>query len=113
MSTSHAADSTPTPVTEGATPPAPGSTAETGRAGSVGGPGWPVTSHDGQSTLKLHAGISVIATILCLLVVGIFIHLGTITPAIIFAVVALICVGIYVGCRAKLAKVRRTGPESH
>jgi len=46
------------------------------------------------------------AVVLCLFVTWIFIHLGTITPAIIFGVVALICLGIFVGCRARLAKVR-------
>ncbi|RTL69771.1 MAG: hypothetical protein EKK42_06610 [Pseudonocardiaceae bacterium] len=99
MSTSNAAEPTPTPVTDGTT------TTRTGRD-AVGGPGWAVNSHDGQSTLKLHAGISIMAVVLCLFVTWIFIHLGTITPAIIFGVVALICLGIFVGCRARLAKVR-------
>ncbi|AEA26263.1 hypothetical protein GCM10023403_42090 [Pseudonocardia benzenivorans] len=107
MSTSHAAEPTPTPVTDGTPPPA--ASPAHARGGSVGGPGWAVDSHDGQSTLKLHAAISVMATILCLFVAVVFVYLETIAAAIVFAVIALICIGIFVGCRARLAKVRRSG----
>lgn len=70
----------------------------------VGGPGYDLASADGLSTLRLHAGIAMIATVLCLFVTGIFVYLGTITPAIIFAVIAVGCVAILVGAKARIRR---------
>jgi len=65
------------------------------RVWGFGGPTSGAGSHDGQSALKLHRGISVIAFLLCVLVVVVFLLDGVLVPAIIFAVVALGCVGIF------------------
>lgn len=65
------------------------------RVWGFGGPTSGSGSHDGQSALKLHRGISVLAFLLCVLVVVVFIMDGAMIPAIVFAVVALGCVGIF------------------
>ena len=51
-----------------------------------GGPTSDERTSDGQSALRLHAGIAVIATVLCAFVTGIFVWLDTIPLAIVFAV---------------------------
>jgi hypothetical protein len=66
------------------------------RVWGFGGPTSGTGSHDGQSALKLHRGISVLAFLLCVLVVVVFLMDGVMIPAILFAVVALVCVGIFV-----------------
>jgi Flp pilus assembly protein TadB len=60
----------------------------------IGGPGSVESAPDGQSALRLHAGIATIATILCAFVTGIFAWLGALVPAIVFGVIALCCLGI-------------------
>ncbi|MCF7548772.1 hypothetical protein [Pseudonocardia sp. WMMC193] len=72
------------------------------RVWGFGGPTSGSGSHDGQSALKLHRGISVLAFLLCVLVVVVFILDGALVPAIVFAVVALGCVGIFVWTSAQL-----------
>jgi hypothetical protein len=68
----------------------------------IGGPGADEGAPDGQSALKLHRGISVIAFVLSAGVTGIFILEGTMVPAIVFAVIALGCVGIFFFTNARL-----------
>jgi hypothetical protein len=76
------------------------------RVWGFGGPTSGSGSHDGQSALKLHRGISVIAFLLCVLVVVVFILDDSLVPAIIFAVVALGCVGIFAWTSAQLRNTR-------
>ena len=57
-----------------------------------GGPTSDERTSDGQSALRLHAGIAVIATVLCAFVTGIFVWLDTIPLAIVFAVLTVACV---------------------
>ncbi|MBW0102718.1 hypothetical protein [Pseudonocardia sp. KRD291] len=59
----------------------------------IGGPGSSEASPDGQSALKLHAGISVIGALLCAFVTVVFLWLGSLTPAIVFAVIGLASLG--------------------
>jgi hypothetical protein len=73
----------------------------------IGGPGADEGAADGQSALKLHRGISVIAFVLSALVTGIFIGLGTMVPAIIFAVITLGCVVIFLFTNVRLRAGRR------
>jgi hypothetical protein len=73
----------------------------------IGGPGADEGAPDGQSALKLHRGISVIAFVLCAGVTAIFILEGTIVPAIVFAVIALGCVGIFLWTNARLRAGQR------
>ncbi|GAA4686674.1 hypothetical protein GCM10023215_22770 [Pseudonocardia yuanmonensis] len=61
----------------------------------IGGPNSGTGSHDGQSALKLHRGISVLAFLLCVLVTVVFLMDHAVVWAIVFAVVALACVGIF------------------
>ncbi|GAA1834490.1 hypothetical protein GCM10009836_10920 [Pseudonocardia ailaonensis] len=79
------------------------------RVWGFGGPTSGAGSHDGQSALKLHRGISVIAFLLCVLVVVVFLLDGVIVPAIIFAVIGLGCVGIFLWCNLQLARARASG----
>jgi Flp pilus assembly protein TadB len=60
----------------------------------VGGPGADPHTADGQSALRLHAGIATIAFMLCTLVTVIFFLMGTIVLGIIFGVIALGCLGM-------------------
>jgi Flp pilus assembly protein TadB len=57
-----------------------------------GGPTSDERTSDGQSALRLHAGIAVVATVLSAFVTGIFVWLGAIPIAIAFAVVTVACV---------------------
>jgi Flp pilus assembly protein TadB len=59
-----------------------------------GGPNNRAGSRDGQSALGLHAGIAVVAFVLCAFVSGIFFWLGTPVLGVIFAVIALACLGV-------------------
>jgi Flp pilus assembly protein TadB len=65
---------------------------------SVPGFGGPVpeqaSTPDGQQALRLHAGISVVAFVLCAFVSGVFFWLGSPVLGVIFAVVALACLGV-------------------
>lgn len=54
----------------------------------------PDSAPDKQSELKLNAGIAIIAAVLCFFVTGIFVWMHTLPPAIAFAVIGLICLGI-------------------
>ncbi|WP_181784019.1 hypothetical protein [Pseudonocardia pini] len=74
------------------------------RVWGFGGPTSGTGSHDGQSALKLHRGISVLAFLLCVLVVVVFILDGVIVPAIVFAVIALGCVAIFGWTSVQLRK---------
>lgn len=56
--------------------------------------GAPASTADGQQGLRLHAGIAVIATILCAFVAVVFFWLNTPILGVIFAVLALACLGI-------------------
>jgi Flp pilus assembly protein TadB len=55
-----------------------------------GGPNNRAGSRDGQSALRLHAGIAV----LCAFVSGIFFWMDTPILGVIFAVIALACLGV-------------------
>ena len=68
----------------------------------IGGPNSGSRSHDGRSALKLHRGISVIAFLLCVLVVVVFLLDHVLAAAIVFAVIALGCVGIFAYCTLQL-----------
>ena len=57
-----------------------------------GGPTSDERTPDGQSALRLHAGIAAIATVLCAFVTGIFVWLGAVAPAIAFAVLTVACI---------------------
>ncbi|MEK6441292.1 MULTISPECIES: hypothetical protein [unclassified Pseudonocardia] len=74
----------------------------------IGGPGSVESAPDGQSALRLHAGIATIATILCAFVTGIFVWLGAIVPAIVFGVIALGCLGILAWA---ITRRRRAAPR--
>jgi hypothetical protein len=71
-----------------------------------GGPNSGSGSHDGQSALRLHRGISVLAFLLCVLVTVVFLMDGALVPAIVFAVVALACVGIFAWTTVQLRGAR-------
>jgi hypothetical protein len=68
----------------------------------IGGPDADEGAPDGQSALKLHAGISVVAFVLCVGVTAIFILEGTMVQAIVFGLLALGCVGTFVWANARL-----------
>jgi hypothetical protein len=57
-----------------------------------GGPASDERTRDGQSALRLRAGISVIATVLSAFVTGVFVYLDAPAPAIAFAVITVACV---------------------
>lgn len=65
-------------------------------------------TRDGQSALKLHAGIAVIATLLCLFVTGIYVYLDVLILAIIFGVIALGCIAALIWA---LRRLRLDGPR--
>jgi hypothetical protein len=73
----------------------------------IGGPGADEGAPDGQSALKLHRGISVIAFVLSAGVTAIFILEGTMVPAIVFAVITLGCVAAFVWAGARLRAGQR------
>jgi Flp pilus assembly protein TadB len=75
----------------------------------VGGRAHDARTADGQSALRLHAGIATIAFILCTLVTVIFFLLGATVLGIIFGVIALGCVGAFVWATAtrRQARLRR------
>jgi hypothetical protein len=81
------------------------------RVPGFGGPGADEGTPDGQSALKLHRGISVVAFVLSAGVTAIFIFEGTMVPAIVFAVIALGCVGAFVWANARLRAGQR-GPAA-
>jgi hypothetical protein len=56
--------------------------------------GAPISSRDGQQALRLHAGIAVIAFVLCAFVACVFFWLGSLVLAVIFAVVAVACLAV-------------------
>ncbi|MFR9801218.1 hypothetical protein ACL02T_02820 [Pseudonocardia sp. RS010] len=74
----------------------------------IGGPNSGSGSHDGQSALKLHRGISVLAFLLCVLVTVVFLMDGALIPAIVFAVVALGCVGVFAWTSVQLRRATGT-----
>jgi Flp pilus assembly protein TadB len=61
--------------------------------------GAPANTRDGQQGLRLHAGIAVVAFVLCAFVTGVFFWLGSPVLGAIFAVLALACVGALVWAR--------------
>lgn len=54
----------------------------------------PDSAPDKQSELKLNIGIAIIAAVLCFFVTAVFVLLHSLAPAIAFAVVGLVCLGI-------------------
>jgi hypothetical protein len=78
----------------------------------IGGPGADEGAPDGQSALKLHRGISVIAFVLSAGVTAIFVMEGTMVPAIIFAVVTLGCAGAFVWANSRLRAGQRGAVRS-
>lgn len=63
------------------------------RVPGIGGAPSDERSADGQQALRLHAGISVVAFVLCAFVCGVFVWLGSIPLAVIFGVLGLGCLG--------------------
>jgi hypothetical protein len=59
----------------------------------AGGPAGDARTPDGQSALRLHAGIATIAFVLCTLVTVIFFLEGETVLGIIFGVITLGCLG--------------------
>ena len=59
-----------------------------------GGPNDRAGSPDGQAALRLHAVIAVVAFALCAFVSGIFFWMDTPVLGVIFAVIALACLGV-------------------
>jgi high-affinity Fe2+/Pb2+ permease len=59
-----------------------------------GGPNDRAGSPDGQAALRLHAVIAVVAFVLCAFVSGIFFWMGTPVLGVIFAAIALVCLGV-------------------
>lgn len=59
----------------------------------------PDSAPDKQSELKLNIGLSIIASVLCFFVTGVFVLLHSLAPAIAFAVVGLVCLGILARAR--------------
>jgi Flp pilus assembly protein TadB len=57
--------------------------------------GAPASTEDGQQGLRLHAVIAVIAFVLCAFVAVVFFWLGSAVLGVVFAVIALACVGIF------------------
>ncbi len=56
--------------------------------------GGDATTHDGQQALRLHGIIAIIACALCIFVTVVFAILGSLVQAVIFGVLALVCLGI-------------------
>lgn len=59
-----------------------------------GSGGTSASTRDGQQALRLHAGIAVVAFVLCGFVTGVFFYLGTPVLAVVFAVLAVACLGV-------------------
>lgn len=59
----------------------------------------PDSAPEKQSELKLNIGIAIVATVLCFFVTGVFVLLHSLAPAIAFAVVGLVCLGILARAR--------------
>jgi hypothetical protein len=70
-----------------------------GRAGDA-------STVDGQSALRLHAGIAAVAFVLCTLVTVIFFLQREMVLGIIFAVIALGCVGVFAWATASMRQAR-------
>jgi Flp pilus assembly protein TadB len=64
---------------------------KTSEAAVPGAPDTTENTPDGQRALRLHAGIAAIATVLCLFVAAVFVHLGSLPLGVAFAVVAALC----------------------
>ena len=80
-----------------------------------GGPNDRAGSRDGQAALRLHAVIAVIAFVLCAFVSAIFFWMGTPVLGVIFAVIALACLGVLgwaIRLRRRGAAARTSRPES-
>jgi hypothetical protein len=75
----------------------------------VGGPAGDASTPDGQSALRLHAGIATIAFMLCTLVTVIFFLQSAIVLGILFGVIGLGCVGVFAWATAsrRQARLRR------
>jgi Flp pilus assembly protein TadB len=56
--------------------------------------GVPSSTREGQQGLRLHAVISVIAFVLCAFVAVVFFWLGSVVLGVIFAVIAVACLGV-------------------
>jgi Flp pilus assembly protein TadB len=69
--------------------------------------GGDASTRDGRQALRLHEVIGVIACVLCAFVAGVFVYLGSPVLAVIFAVVALACLGIVVWAARRRSRGRR------
>jgi Flp pilus assembly protein TadB len=56
--------------------------------------GAPANTREGQQGLRLHAVIAVIAFVLCAFVAIVFFWLGSVVLCVVFAVIALACLGV-------------------
>ncbi|MFD1524644.1 hypothetical protein [Pseudonocardia yunnanensis] len=72
----------------------------------AGGPAADARTPDGQSALRLHAGIATIAFVLCTLVTVIFFLEGETVLGIIFGVITLGCIGAFGWATASLRRAR-------
>ncbi|HEY0811880.1 MAG TPA: hypothetical protein VGE11_01260 [Pseudonocardia sp.] len=72
--------------------------------------GTPASTHDGQQALRLHAGIAVIAFVLCAFVAVVFFWLEAPVPGVIFAVVAVACLGVLAWARRGIRRAKTTAP---
>lgn len=81
--------------------------ANTGSVPGIGGPHSDERSADGQQALRLHTGIAVVATVLCVFVAAVFLWLGSVPLAVVFAVLAVACVGAGVWATARRRRGRR------
>ena len=72
----------------------------------AGGPAGDARTPDGQSALRLHAGIATIAFVLCTLVTVIFFLEGVIVLGIIFGVITLGCLGALGWATASMRRAR-------
>jgi hypothetical protein len=57
-----------------------------------GGPTSDERTRDGQAALRLHAGIAVVATVLCAFVTAIFVLFEAVTAAVVFGVLTVACI---------------------
>ncbi|GAA1239385.1 hypothetical protein [Pseudonocardia alaniniphila] len=72
----------------------------------AGGPAADARTPDGQSALRLHAGIATVAFVLSTLVTVIFFLEGQIVLGIIFGVITLGCIGAFGWATASLRRAR-------
>jgi Flp pilus assembly protein TadB len=70
--------------------------------------GAPAETRDGQQALRLHAGIAVIAFVLCAFVAGVFFWLGSPVLGVVFAVIAVACLAVLGWAR----RGRRRAPDA-